>query len=544
MNRLNIKKKIIVIFVISFILFLSVIILIVLRKIDSKDFHGTASDIDYDISSGFFSQAEKQIPELYTKIINKNTALSFLKRSERLSSATGSYSDFVKYSSELSKRYRNNLELTAVHAYAEYKNGNYDEALSSSRQKLGRSEYSSIYLVSSIKSNKEIEDKKIFEHIPDEYKMFFKDKLPDADELIAASRIIRDDRLLIDSALIFMKDGDKQKGFDILNSMKDADNELGMFISYDNEDYQAAAGYFADLNAEETLSNEIMLFGADIMLKVGNPDEAVDIYNEIINVSQDFSWIPYRNLYSLEYDSDKSIENLESGLKQFPGQEELLLPLAWENYLNNGRTDDSRFVNLLNPEINGALPELFRINVLLINRSQEHIIGNYWNIVNRAPDSQIIAVSFANYLLRNRSFDQLQILLERYREYNGEADWIFMYEAVSACMQGNITDALMSINKVSENNKNIEVLYNNGVINTLSGDSSEAIVKLEKAAFLAETEERENNLVKIYFKLAENYYNNFEMDKADFYIKRSLRIKPDDIRSSLLLKKIEEGING
>lgn len=542
MNKPNQKKKVIVIAAAAVIVLLCAVAYILISNINTEDFYQTASEIDYDTASGFYKQAETKMPELFHKIKNKKTALSFLKRSEKLSSLTGNWRDLSGYAADLAGRYRNNLEITAIYAYALLMNENYHDAVATSKQKLGRSEYNSIYLASSVKAGEEIRDSKNFEKIPEKYKLFFSGKSPALEDLLKAAGTIKDDRLIVDAALIHMKNGEGERAIEIMNNLQEPFPEIGMFIAYDQRDWKRAAAYFNDVDTGKE-QPEIMMFGADIMMKIGSSESASEIYKTIITDQADYSWMPYRNLYSLEEDEQTAVSWLESGLKMFPEQEELLLPLAWERYLKTGNTDDERFKPILNTDKNSELSELFRINTLLSGRSPEHIIGNYWNIFNRAPDSETIATAFANYLLRNKSFQQLDMLINKYTAENGDSAWADGYAAVSLAMQGYNEDALSRIKAALEKDESAELLFNMAVINDLCRAGGDTLGWLEKAAFAAEKEENKDDLAAVYFKTAEAYYNKSEYRIASDYIKKTLRLNPDDIRSSLLLKKIEEGYN-
>jgi len=541
MNRFNLKKTVIAITAIFILCLLSVILFIIKNNITEADFYASVSKFDQNLGSGFYSQAEEDLPDLYSKIKNSTSALSFLKRLEKLSSATGEYTAFHYYSDKLYERYKHNLEIAAVYSYAAYMNEDYDAAFTVSDDKLNKSDYNSLFLSSVLRTESTITDSKVFEHINDEYKFFFKTDKVEAEDFYRASEFINDDRLLLDSALLLMRNGQNAEAFEYIKQAKSPINKAGMFIAYDNLDFKAAQQYYEQLSAEKDQGSAILMFGADIYMENGRYDLAAGIYNSILEKDPDFSWIIYRNLYSL--DSEKGLGYLDFGLKRFPLKQELILPQAWEIYLKNGTEDLSKYSSLSSPEENDPLSELFRINILLKNRSPEHIIGNYWNIISRAPESETIAVSFANYLLRNRSFRQLELLLSKQADYNGEAAWQFLYAAVSACMQGH-PSAESYIDKSLEMKETTAALYNKGVICLLSMRTEEAESWLLRAASAAEMENNAEYLSRIYYKLAETYYNNLEYDLAEKYVKKSLRIVPDDLRCSLLLNKIEEGYNG
>ncbi|MBI9105545.1 MAG: hypothetical protein JEZ04_02310 [Spirochaetales bacterium] len=541
MNRLNLKKYAIAIIVISIFCLLLVILFVVKKNNDAESFFEDVSIIDQNIASGFYNQAEKQLSELYDRINSSSFALSFLKRTERIASEVGDYSDFIDYASGLHSRYKNNLELSAVYAYSEYMNGNYKKAFSISEAKLAKSDYNFIYLASLLKENRKVSDRKVYELIPSGFRLFFRNEGLGYEELITASKIIKDDRLIVDAALLLMGRGEKEEAWDIISSAQAPNNLPAMFIAYDNRKYGAAERYYTELSPSEKNRSAIEMFGADIYLETCSLEAAEAVYNKILNDNPGYSWIPYRNLYSLKTGTAAGIAHLEDGLKLFPGQQDLLLPLAWETYISTGLGESA--ASLSNPEENEPLSELFRINVILKNRSPEHIIGNYWNIINRAPDSEVIAQSFANYLLRNRNFKQLELLLKKYTDFNGETAWQLLYSAVSALMQGDAAASKEYIDRSLKIDETTASLYNKGVISHFSGNKAEAVFWLKRASATAEMNNKPEYLMKIYYKLAETYYNNLEYGEAEKYVKKSLRIAPDDMRSSILYNKIKEGHN-
>ena len=539
MNKPSIKH---LIFICSIIL-LSLIIILFYQVRNERRlgvYYYTMAEVDSDINSAIYSSAFNKLEESYNEIFSPTTALMFLKRVERLSRETGRYDNFSEYAIKLYERYGRNTDISAVAAYATQKNKEYDKSIEITKEKLKNSNYSELHMLNTIRYKSDVIGNDISEKYSKGYTFLFDGKEITVDVLRDAASFFGDQRYLLDAALMNLSAGNIDDAWELLrDSGDDASlDEIKSFIAYDRQDYRAAQNYSNRFTLRSD-TPELILFKGDVLLRNNSYNQADYIYEEFIKKYPLYSSIPYRNLYSINY--DYAIRNtwLAEGLNYFPDDKDLLLSSAWEFYMEGdprGTADALKKV-----ESNDSSVELFKLNMMLTGRSPEHIIGIFWTIYNTAPDDESTAVSFANFLLKNRQYEQLDILLKRYTDAAGFEDWVYSYSAISMAMQGRYGEAGIEIRKALDISVNVPNYYNMGEILSLGKKYDEATDALQNALVENDAGVRNDDYVgKIYYKLAEIHYNINDYVSAEDYLHKLMAINPDDMKSSLLMKKIQE----
>ena len=496
-------------------------------------------EIDSNLSSGYYRQARVLIDKNYKNVKSSGDALSILKRTESYASAADDYPFFRDVAVYYSGRYKRNIEISAVGTYACLKNGNSSEALEISERSLPKSVYSSLYILAALRSGAD----------PDKLKLPEKNRNPvldiiktahSAEEYSDLAVKFGDNRLYINSALMLMKAGKKTEAFTTLdNARLQYPDKLGMYISYDSGNYTRASDLFIRiLGKNERLSTEDLLFGCDILIADGKTSLAGDLYREIIESSPDFSYIPYRNLYSIER-SYGGIRYLRAGLAFFSSEPVLLKSMAWEAYQGSdyGAMEDIlSAVEKGDPEV-----QLFRLSLSAPGRSPEYITGAFWNIYNLDPDSETTAGAFADYLLRNRLFQQFDLLVQDYNNSYNLSGIMLNYMASASAMRGRYNEALHYLDKSDMNMRSGLTDYNRAVILNYTGKYNEALAYIRSAENSPENIPDENrNTGKIYLKTAEILYNMNAYEEAWNYIIQAENLLPENIRVTLLKKSIQD----
>ena len=546
MNKINVKHIIIISCSILLVFSLLLALYFSVKKNKDDDFYSKLSQIDYNISNGFYVQASEDLRNLYNEINSSKSAIMFLKRCNKISELKKDYSMLADYTYKMKRAYKNNIEIAAIASYADQKNGNFIKSLETSGSKLSRSEYYEIHLLNVLKTGRSVEDFKIKEKMSDSFSFIFSDNEIHPDNLIAASNENYDSRYILDSVLLYAENGELSDAYSLIKKTSEEEyNEVKMNLAYDTHDYKAAEKYFYKLFKDvENYDNSVYFTGCDILLKNNKDNEAASLYEQFIIENPDDYSLPYRNLYAINRDNSNSLKWLSEGLKLFPESRELLVSSAWEFYLENNIDNLKETLEYLEKYKNDPVTELFKINMMLGSRSPEHIIGNFWNVFNSNPRSDVTATAFSNYLLQNKQIEQLFLLLEKYRRAGGNGSFASGYEAIGAAMTGKYDQSLELISIATENQEDTVNLFNMGIILSLKGLSSKANQFFQKALIIEEGKSNnEEILSKIYLKLSETNYNDKNYSDAYFYIKKSIDLHPDNMKSRLLLKKIEEDRN-
>ncbi|HAK47265.1 MAG TPA: hypothetical protein DCO79_15275 [Spirochaeta sp.] len=541
MNKPSVKHLIIVC---SLILFCLIIILAVQLRNESRlqAYYSILVGIDSDIDSKSFPAASSALKSAYNKIYNARTAVMFLKRAEKLASESGRYEILQEYSMMLKEKYRRSDEISAIAAWALQKEGDYHGSLEISQSDLSRTDYYPIHILNLLNSEAGSSPQKLRKKYIGYYGFLFREHDFTTDELLIAAEDFSDERFILNAALMNLREGNFETAGVLLSRTGiDSFPQVKAYYAFDDHNFKQALNYFQK-NKAEISDYGYYLFGCDLLIKNALTLEAADYYGQFVEKYPVFSSLPYRNLYSINYNYDLRLDWLDKGLKYFPEDNELLVSSIWEMYKN--KDYDSIADTIDNIDDSDTSIELFKLNLMLSGRNPEHIIANFWNAYNAAPDSENAAVSFANYLLKNKQAEQLELLLKRYADAAGADDWTFCYSAVSHAMQGKYRAAEALIEHALEVNKNIPNYYNKAVIFSLMNKREEALRILEKTVILAEeTKGNDRYLPKIYYSFAENYYNVGDYINADIYIRKLLKDKSYAMKSKLLLKKIQEEYN-
>ena len=544
MNKPSVKHLIIVCSILlSVLVSITCIVLINDKKFDN--FYIKLRHVDTNLNSAFYNQASEDLDRLYLCIYNKKTALIFLKRSYRIAERTGDYSSLSLYCEKLYNRYKSSVEIAAVYAFALRKDGDIAKSFDISEKRLIKSVYSNIYLLNLIESGIPVSDIKFKSGTGNTYSFIFSDKYT-GENLSEAADAHFDERYVIDQALLMLKEGKFSDAGTLLSLTEESSApELKMFFCYDSGNFTDAEKYFKILQSSGQLPTEQILFsGCDILMRNGKYSEASALYKSYLEKNADRYSLPYRNLYSIHRKDVERITWLVKGLELFPESNELLVPYAWEFYLNNNYDDMKAVVSELRKNDNAANAELLKINLMLIGRSPEHIIGNYWNVFNADPESETITRAFGDFLLENHQYEQLELLMNRYLKNNKPEGWVYVYTAAGKALEGKIDEAMMQIEKALNLNADTVTYFNTAVILNLAGRQQEAEVYLKKALLLED--QKENNteiLSKIYYELAETNFNRKKYNEAFHAVRQAIDLNPDNMKSKLLQKKLEEEFN-
>ncbi len=523
---------------------LLIIIIALVTGHNQKDFSEQLAEIDSNINGGFYTEAENRFASVFTEINNSKESLSFLKRVYRYASVTGKYSLLSGYSDRLYSDYSSNIEIAAIAAYAHQKNNNYVKSYTISKNKLSKSDYFPIHLLNIIENDFPIEDAKIRQKIDQRYLFLLSPDRPDKEALISSAEELFDQRLFLDASLIMMKEGSKNEAYEILKKIEDKNfSTVKTLVAFDNYDFKSAEKYFTSIDLTGA-DSKIQLIGADIYMHNGRNFYAADIYKKIIAEDPSEYSVPYRNLYSIYIDLPERITWLDKGLQYFPYNSDLLVSASWEYYLNNDFYKLEQLSENFDKENSTVSEELLNIKMMQKGRSPEHVIGNFWNVFNMDPNSDITAVSFANYLLRNRHFEQLELLLKKYADNNGFFSWTYSYRGIEEAMQGKTELAFDDMKKALSLENSALNLYNLAVLQELNDDNSGSEKNLQKALLISEPLENNlKDLSKIYFKLSETNYNMRQFEDASYYIERAIELNPDDTKNRLLSGRIKEEYN-
>ncbi|MDC7227179.1 MAG: hypothetical protein PQJ61_10500 [Spirochaetales bacterium] len=539
MNKPSLKQLI----VICSLILLSLIVLLVFQlraEHKLKVYYKYISNVDSYIESGLYNDAASSIESLFSNIYNNKTALMFLKRCEKIAAGTGKYRLYSDYALGLYEEFPGSSEIAAVAVYALILYGQSMQAYDLAEKELFNSEYWPLFALiiaetgSTDYNNKKLQKQSVM------YSRMLDNELS-VSELAEAGKTLKDDRLFLDSALKLLEAGDfKEAEKTLLQTRAASFPMVKAELAWDLKDYSSAFQYYKKIG-DKSGNLDLLLFGGDLMLKHGLNNEAREQYIALLSEAPSKSFIPYRNLYYIDHSYEKRLEWINKGLQKFPDENELLVSAAWEAYILDNPVEAAQYLSKVEDE--SLSIQLFKLNMMLGGRTAEHVIGNFWNIYNANPYSESAAVSFANFLLKNKQWEQLDLLIKRYRGSGNDDSWPYTYSAVSKAMQGEYSAAEELINTALEKDDNLMNNYNLAVILTASGRYKESADVLEKILILFDNTIDKDTIDKIHLGLSENFYNSGNYENALYYINKVRSEEVNSINYNLLRNKIQDRIN-
>ncbi len=521
---------------------LAVIVVIELKSNTENDVNALINEIDLDLSSGFYSEAQRLLLDYAVQVKTSKQGLSALKRADIIYRNTSDLNFYKKLAVNLNNKFPNSIDIKAILAFIDTKL-NYEKSIPEQYlQDLKYSGFFELYLIANLDYPEKLNDKKLKKKLNQWQQLLLYSELTDISENdLSESGILKYDRkILLDLALLKAQSGDFQSADSYLKDI-DAEyfTEVRTFLAYDMGNYNKAASLINELKSDDPFysSDKMQMFRADIYMQSGMNDKASALYRHIIESSPDYSAVPYYNLFKMNK-AGTGFEYLKQGLKYFPDNKDLLVEALKSPEYSKNVTEVS--------EITAKLMDLYSNDpeiqlMYLINsskgRSAEFITGNLWNIFNIDKGNEKVFIYFYNFLLKIRNLAEASELVDSFsKNYRPASENVYLnYKAVLSILNGDFSDAYSVINNISS--RDALSMYNKAVIQALNGDNTAAIENLKYASTLKNIDK--DNLIKIYFKTAETYYNLKQTENALKQLGYIEKLDKSYLKADLLKNKIE-----
>ncbi len=521
---------------------LAVIVVIELKSNAENDITNLIKEVDLNLASGFYSEAQNLLLDYSGQVKTSKQGLSALKRADVIYRNTSDLNFYKKLAANLNNKFPNNIDIKAVLAFIDTKL-NYEKSIPEQYlQDLKYSGFYELYLIANLDNPENLNDKKLKKKLTQWQNLLLYSEIEEiSDEDLADSGLLKYDRKIqLDIALLKAQSGDFQSAASYLYDIEETYfTEVRTFLAYDMGDFNKAAALINEMKSDDPFysSDKMQLFKADIYMQSGMKDKASAIYRQIIDSSPDYSAVPYYNLYKMNK-SGTGFEYMKQGLKYFPDDKQLLVEaLKSPEYKGNVTEVSEITAQLMALYSNDPEIQLMYLINSYRGRAVEFITGNLWNIYNIDKGNEKVFIYFYNFLMKIRNFTEASVLVDSFsKNYRPSSENVYLnYKAVLDILTGDYSGAYSIVDNISS--RDALSMYNRAVIQALNGDNSAAIENLKYASTLKNLDK--DNLIKIYFKTAETYYNLNETENALKQLDYIEKLDRSYLKADLLKNKIE-----
>ena len=284
-----------------------------------QSFNSLIEQADSFIGSGYFDSAAELLKEAHAFARRAVEHLKVLKGFLVLADSTGNWSEIEKYSFLSWQKMPGNDEIVFIASYAALRNNNFPGALNIYKNHKDDERYKGILSEIALSDkNVEINEKPAILNL-------LNSNDPALFEEWAS--LENDPRLYINSALLYMQEGNKDKAmeliFDNLKNTSDYD-ELKALIAYDSGRPEPAIHLIKNLilRGDNHKREDLSILLADLYLLFGEYEPAKRLYKDIILLTPVISSKAFLNLswiLQLGNDNESAYKILKKGLNDFPG---------------------------------------------------------------------------------------------------------------------------------------------------------------------------------------------------------------------------------
>ncbi len=495
-----------------------------------------------------------------------------------ISEALSDYSLYLEVSEISVDMYPGNEDLQAFYVMALLKNGNYTQAFSIADQHLMSNEFKPLLAQTILFNDNENPDTLgIVEYVNSR-------KDPSFFEYLA--NLLGERSLLIDSALLWAKDGEVEKAYTLIKDLQDENlQELIALLAYDSGRVSEALLRLIELPSSDSIKYYNILLIADLFYLKENWARSRFYYEKAIEL-ETINSAPYINISSIYHKSGnikKSISFIEDGIDQYKNYVSILFDeidlIQSELSSSNSEIDpelnkrlltkkqdelsklriEYRELVLLSSSIYKLIKSDNRLRVIddyrqifkddvkieLVQMKErnnillpELFVANLWKLLNKDKDNREVSEYLIWYLLGIENYNDIELVMKRSENRYPNSNWTIYYRGILSGLKGDYEDSLTFFNADGLNIPSWELVYNKGVIQMAMKNYSEALTLFNKSIILINQENYINNinihLSQIKTKIAQVLIFLNDIDEAIRVLNSAYELDPDNYSSDLL----------
>jgi len=434
-------------------------------------FEDLITTIDSELTLGALKQAEGNIREAASFASGRSEWLTLLKRAYTLGTASNTYETLYIISKKGLSELTGAEEIAALFVFSCLRTGRYEIAYQHAEEYLPSEKWSSIRNEAVLRRNALTggvltppeEGSPLLDAV------FTEDPIA----LARAADLFDDSRFALTAALRFAAEGEIENAAETIAPYSSEYAEPALRMLYDAEKYGDA-----DAIGDIPGSLELDLIRGDIYLRLKDTASAQRVYEEMIESSPEFSWIPYANsslIFAGQGEIEKAEERIKAGKDLFPGERGLLL-CEISVYSETREEKAIRLIEIYK-ELYPDDPEIAVITAGVIPSDQNRIRleSALWNTFLENPEHSRAVRYLTASLLASGDRDGLSRVLDIWERENGTTAWSFFMRGYQALMDHAGAEAIEAFESSHKISPRWETAFNLGVISQRLGEYDKAI---------------------------------------------------------------------
>ncbi len=375
-----------------------------------------------------------------------------------------------------------------------------------------------------------------------------------------------DERLLVDAALMHMRDGAPQRALSLGRQglQQPRHDRMMAHIAYDAGDYDLAIERLRKFLLSGGGIPEERLMLADLYGLTHDYSRAGQLYRELVsNNPLPAAYLNLAYIYTLEGLPLDALAVLEDGYARFPENERLAVELARKIRRSGDPADagpaDRPPGRAASPGAQNALAEARDIltrhltehpdsqaaAILLLDMNwagllPRHYKARLWEIHNRAPQNALLSRHISWYLMGFEDIESVELVLDSFERSGGETSlsWYRHMRALVHALRGEYSQSLASFEASLAIEESCATRYNRSQLLRALGDRKGAGEDLQAAAATCGEDPRMGSIV--YARMAEDLFQDGNMEGAWRQLQHALELNPENDRARLLVKQLEK----
>ncbi|MEM5948533.1 hypothetical protein WKV44_08245 [Spirochaetia bacterium 38H-sp] len=363
--------------------------------------------------------------------------------------------------------------------------------------------------------------------------------LSDPDVYLDIAHRYDDAGMYMMSVLLMLRRGEMTKALSVLSSVSGNNlaSALMVYLLYDVGAYSEVIEHSDSFLTVP--SPERLLMVADSFFLSGQPLQGVRLYEHVINIVPEYSYLPYHNLihyYDSIGDYDKAEAVLDDAFLRY-GESIDLVSDKIRLMLITGKENAAQ--ELAAKYGDNAFPALL-LNVFASqSMGQDAVRSRLWELVRRYPHDERLIKYSAWFFTSHKMWDELSLLLEKSRAAFVERDWYVLFTTVLFSHEGKIKDAIRVLQEYDWNTSlyRSEAVYNLALLMGLDRRYKEALAYVSR-----ESADISDKASLSRFMVLRAWLSLCSGDEATAreLLDRALALQPDNFDAIILLRKFEK----
>ena len=353
-------------------------------------------------------------------------------------------------------------------------------------------------------------------------------------------------RLLLDSALLWLKNGNYEKAYQIATEgLSDAQYEdFFALLSYDVGDYETAYELLSS-SQDFQESPEILHLVADSLTKLDKPKDAIRYYLQYIRYYPKESWVPYVNVSQFlmrEGEIPVALSYLNNARVFFPDNWDVRFETA--RILAIGSQTDGAQAVL--KDLRGEKPDDVRAILVQLQMDKSYLsldeyAANLWKLFNHYPGEIEVCKMLVVCLLNLGDVTGADAAIHQITKHQGDNAWTFQVKGIISALRRDYLKAI----EYFENSLTLEThwigLYNRAVLSYAIQNATKALeyFTLAQDQIVRTSSTEKESISRIGTMIGKSLLQRGEREQAKQQILDSLEVDPGNYRSLLLLKQLE-----